>query len=568
MPKTTGKPTTRKPTTGKPWPCVLSRLITVVLFCAAGCGGGSGGGGHTPTGGQASLPAAPTNLTATPISNSEIDLEWNDNSNNETGFTIERSDDGVLFSEVGTVPANRGDYRDSGLAEESEYFYRVAAYNSAVVSDYSNLAQAKTSVIPWARSYGGPGTDSACSIIATEDDGYVIAGETDSFGAGGFDCWIIKIDRRGVIEWEKVYGGQGDDRAKAITQVVDGGYVVVGSTDSFGSGEDDVFLMKLAPDGTVEWEETMGGADMDSVNSVRPTVDGGSVVAGTTRSFGNNCDCWFIKLDPAGAVEEQILFGGAGSDSGRSVFQAQDGGYVLAGDSDSFGVDGDCWILKLAPSGTIDWQLAYGGIGWEQACSARLAANGDIVVTGKQTSFNPYGAWVLRLNPGGAILEQNCYGDPSGSVPPPAITPSSILSSGVGGYLMVGWVYYAHKFQDSLVFELERYGPIVWQKVYDGGAADSALCASRAVDGGLIMTGSISRAASMNDVWTVKTNSDGTIDFNASGGAESRDTFLTAASTAAVPRVTSAKGVSTTVSPVATSFKVTDTKCDVGQQAP
>ena len=169
----------------------------------------------------------------------------------------------------------------------------------------------------WQKTYGWngyEGADGVQSIQETFDeegkpDGYIMAGYTVSSGAGGHDIWVLKVNSDGTVAWQKTYGGSGDDVATSIQPTSDGGYIVAGYTESFGTGSQDFWLLKLHPDdheggsGIVEWERTYGGNDSDELHSIQQTSDGGYTVAGYTYSFGaGDADLWVLKLDENGEI--------------------------------------------------------------------------------------------------------------------------------------------------------------------------------------------------------------------------------------------------------------------------
>jgi len=130
--------------------------------------------------------------------------------------------------------------------------------------------------VEWQRAYGGSEREEAHSIQQTDDGGYIVAGETGSFGAGGNDTWILKLSTAGDVEWQKTYGGSGYSSADSIQQTSDGGYIVVDETGSFGL---DTWILKLSSAGDVEWQKTYGGSGNDSADSIQQTSDGGYIVA-------------------------------------------------------------------------------------------------------------------------------------------------------------------------------------------------------------------------------------------------------------------------------------------------
>jgi len=164
----------------------------------------------------------------------------------------------------------------------------------------------------WAASYGGSYPDYVSSIQQTSDGGYIVAGHTLSFGVGDRDFWVLKLDEEGNVEWQKAYGGSDYDWATSIQQTDDGGYIVAGYTFSFGAGGYDFWVLKLNENGNVEWQKTYGGSDDEEAYSINQTDDGGYIVAGgSTYSFEpGGYDVWVLKLDEEGNVEWQKTYGG------------------------------------------------------------------------------------------------------------------------------------------------------------------------------------------------------------------------------------------------------------------
>jgi hypothetical protein len=149
----------------------------------------------------------------------------------------------------------------------------------------------------WSKTFGGRGDDGGYSVQQTSDGGYIIVGYTTSYGAGGYDVYLIKVDANGNMQWSKTFGGRGDDGGLSVQQTRDGGYIIVGSTESFGSGGYDVYLIKVDANGNMQWSKTFGGRGDDWGRSVQQTRDGGYIIVGWTRSFGSGeSDVYLIKL--------------------------------------------------------------------------------------------------------------------------------------------------------------------------------------------------------------------------------------------------------------------------------
>jgi uncharacterized delta-60 repeat protein len=260
----------------------------------------------------------------------------------------------------------------------------------------------------WQKSYGGSGYDGARSVQQTSDGGYVVAGFTSSFGVSSDDIWILKLNSTGGVDWQKTYGGSDSDEAYCVQQTSDGGIIVAGHTYSYGVGNNDIWVLKLNSTGGVDWQKIYGGLTYDFAYSVQQTKDGGYVVAGWTDSFGaGNEDVWVLKLNGTGSVTWQKTYGGAGYDDAYSVQQTSDGGYVVAGSTTSFGAGRqDVWVLKLNSTGSVTWQKTFGGTQIDYAWTVQQTKDGGYVVAGRTDSFGAGSGdvWVLKLDSTGSLI--------------------------------------------------------------------------------------------------------------------------------------------------------------------
>jgi len=363
----------------------------------------------------------------------------------------------------------------------------------------------------WAATYGGSYSDSVASIQQTGDGGYIVAGRTDSFGAGHIDVWVLKLRPDGTVEWQKTYGGGDWDVADSIQQTADGGYVVIGKTKSFGAGRVDFLVLKLRQDGTVEWQKTYGGAGEDWASSIQQSNDGGYIVVGNTcASFGDSLGMWVLKLQPDGAVAWQKSYGGSDAESGHSIWQTADGGYIVVGDTYSFGAGGlDIWVLKLRSDGTVEWQKTYGGESNDVAHSIRQTNDEGYIVAGETKSFGvgDVDLWVLKLRAEGMVEWQKTCGGKSKDV------ARSIRQTSDGGYIVVGETEsFGAGDVDLWVLKLRADGTVEWQKTYGGGSFDFGYSIQQTGDGGYIAAGYTgSFYAEIPDIWVLKLGSDGSI---------------------------------------------------------
>ncbi|MFH2050540.1 MAG: LamG-like jellyroll fold domain-containing protein, partial [bacterium] len=202
----------------------------------------------------------------------------------------------------------------------------------------------------WTKTYGGGAREGFSCVKETSDGGYIFTGQSISFGPGGQDVWLMKTDSQGDVEWERFYGGGSDESAYWVEQLSDGGYILTAFNRSKGvAGSEDFWLVKTDGSGNIEWDKTFGGAGMDHPQCVCPTNDGGYILTGYTDSFGSGGqDIWVVKTDSEGNEIWNKLLGGSSNERGYAIQQTANGEYFIAGLTESFGNgSGDVWLIKL-----------------------------------------------------------------------------------------------------------------------------------------------------------------------------------------------------------------------------
>jgi hypothetical protein len=275
--------------------------------------------------------------------------------------------------------------------------------------------------ILWSKNYGSSGLDRPNHVNNTADGGFIFCGYTFPWNGAdndviGFhsgtagDGWIVKVDSLGVVQWSKCLGGTLGDQILSVQQITDG-YILTGSTSSNdfdvsgnhgGTNPNDVWVVKLNNFGAIQWQKCLGGTGNDGAGSVKQTLDGGFVILGGTYSndgdvLGNHGsgDAWVVKLSPSGVIQWQKCLGGSDNDIGNSIEITSDGGYIIAGstgsnDGDVIGNHGgnDSWALKLNSLGVIEWQKCFGGSNFEEFRSVQNLIDGGYIFSGYTSSNN------------------------------------------------------------------------------------------------------------------------------------------------------------------------------------
>jgi arginine repressor len=377
------------------------------------------------------------------------------------------------------------------------FWSEVFAESFGCPKPYSSLSP--MSATYFAKTYGGTDDDWASSVQQTSDGGYIVAGETRSFGAGGRDLFLIKTDANGNIIWAKTYGGIATGWAPSVQQTSDGGYIVA----DYASG--DIFLIKIDANGNIQWAKTYGGIGNDGASSVQQTSDGGYIVAGETWSFGaGSADLFLIKTDANGNIIWAKTYGGTHYDVASSVQQTSDGGYIVAGRTWSFGADSsDVFLIKTDANGNLQWAKTYGGTSRDEASSVQQTSDGGYIVAGGTRSFGAgnYDAFLIKTDANGNISWAKTYGGTDYDV------ARSVQQTSDGGYIVAGYAG-----GDIFLIKIDANGNIQWAKTYGGTTGDYASSVQQTSDGGYIVAGETnSFGAGRYDIFLIKTDANGNI---------------------------------------------------------
>jgi len=372
---------------------------------------------------------------------------------------------------------------------------------------------------PFGKTFGGSGYDSGCSVQQTSDGGYILFGYTYSSITGTSDMYLVKTDSTKTIVWEKNFGGTENDSGFSVQQTTDGGYILLGETYSPDTDSNDMYLVKTDSTGTTEWEKTFGGTDTEWGNSVCQTTDGGYILFGTTEYDYNNdgsADMYLVKTDSSGTKVWEKTFGGTGYDSGFSVEQTTDGGYIMLGYTYSYGTGGtDMYLVKTDANGNETWSKTFGGYGYDEGFSVAQTADGGYILLGEIDSYDAAGGGDMYLvktdADGNETWSKNFGGDNYE-------WGFSVQQTTDGGYILLGTVAYydsvtgSSDSYDMYIVKADADGNETWSKTFGGSENECGVSVQQTTDGGYILLGdTFSYGEGSSDMYLVKTDADGNI---------------------------------------------------------
>ncbi len=310
----------------------------------------------------------------------------------------------VVYSSI-FLESSIGISYDAGLPSDEVDNFQLISSNTVLENlDDWNIQNINIKII-FNTTFGGANLDWGWSIQQTDDNGFIIGGETTSYGAGNFDAYLIKTDCYGNEIWNKTFGGSSKDGCRDIKQTQDGGYILTGYADSYGYPGHDYWIIKTDEFGQEQWSQIFGGPSSDASYAIIETSTGDFVFTGYSYSYthGEN-DVWVVKTDNLGNLIWAYNYGGTGSEYGMSIVEADDGGYVIAGSTTSFGSGGtDVYLLKINSDGNLEWERTFGGSSDDWAGSIDMVSDGGFIIVGDTKSFGngDYNVWMIKTNSNG-----------------------------------------------------------------------------------------------------------------------------------------------------------------------
>lgn len=388
--------------------------------------------------------------------------------------------------------------------------------------------------VVWIRSFGGSGDDTPRSVVETLDGGFAVLGYSNSTdgdlqgkSTGVNDYWLLKTDRNGDAIWSRTYGGSMDDRGQAVIQTSDGGFAVTGyamSSDGDASNNEgfhDNWVLRLDGLGNLLWEQSFGFSGHDHSYDLVETPEGGLFFTGflditSARADGYTekhasltrhgvGEFWGTKLDSGGDIEWRSYFGGTNNDRAHAVARAHDGGYVMAGfsESDDFDISDprgsyDFWVVKVSETGELAWQHSYGGTEIDIANDVARTHDGGYVITGSvisadgdvSASHGGSDAWVIKTDAQGQLLWERTYGGSAFEV------AEAICPTRDGGYVVVGNSRSTDQDvstnageNDLWIFKVDSGGQLLWEQALGGTDLDLGFDILESSDGAIIVVG-------------------------------------------------------------------------------
>ena len=285
-------------------------------------------------------------------------------------------------------------------------------------------------------TYGGPLDDIGWDILEVEAGGFLISGQTDSFGAGDFDAWLLRVDASGNHLWNHTYGGTYDEWGWSVIEVSTGGFAISGRTASLGAGSDDVWLIRTDADGNHLWNQTYGGFDSDIGRELIEVSGGGFAIIGATQSYGaGSSDVWLIRTDANGNELWSRTFGGSMTDTALGLIEVSTGGFAITGRTQSFGAGAtDLWLIRTNTNGDHVWNQTFGGLSLDEGSSLVEVSTGGFAITGftGSTGAGVEDLWLIFTDTTGNHLVNYTFGGTAYD------TGTAIIDVSTGGFLIAG----------------------------------------------------------------------------------------------------------------------------------
>jgi len=382
------------------------------------------------------------------------------------------------------------------------------AFNLVVIKGDTNInkidewnveSSKKNEIEEWNKTFGGSSYDLGYSIQVTIDNGYIITGSTMSFGSGLTDGWLIKTDSNGNEQWNKTFGGADYDEVEEVQQTTDAGYIIVGNTNSYGIGTKNIWLIKTDSNGNEQWNKTFGGADYDYGKSVQQTSDGGYIITGyTTMNTYPFTNLWLIKTDSDGNELWNETFGNPISfDRGYSLDITSDNGFIITGRTGSYGTSHHTvWLIKTDSSGNEQWNKTYSGY---RGFSVQQTTDNGFIITGENI-YDMNDVILIKTDSVGNEEWNKTFGDINQED-----CGNEVIQTSDGGYILIGYMSSLEIARNIWVIKTDSNGNEQWNETFGNEYIDVGYSIKQTVEGGYIIVGSTcDNSVQIEDIWLIK----------------------------------------------------------------
>lgn len=368
----------------------------------------------------------------------------------------------------------------------------------------------------WTKAFGGTQGDCGYAVQKTSEGGFIIAGGTGSYGAGGYDAYLLKTNQSGDTTWTKTFGGSNTDIAYSLQETADKGFIMAGGTFSYGAGDEDVYIVRTNSSGDTAWTRTIGGTNTDYGYSARETSDGGFIIAGTTESYGAGCsDVYLIKLDQNGDTVWTKTIGGIDFDYGYSVRETYDKGFIIAGGLNFQGIGGDAYLVKTDSAGDTLWTKIFGGINSDLFYSVQETSDSGFIMAGGTFSYGAGSSdiYIVKTDSSGDTMWTRAFGGIKSDM------GYSVQGTADNGFVVVGYTSsYGAGGDDIYLLKTDQSGQLLWTMTFGGTADERGYSVGESQETRLIITGeTASYGAGGYDIYLVRTGKIGIEESEESG---------------------------------------------------
>ncbi len=445
-------------------------------------------------------PPTPSVIDSINYENDSFHIYWTQNNDDDfqsyklyESFSEDMSGHTEIFN---TNNINEISYIVTGINEEGFRYYQLVVEDVWGLQSESNIEFYRPLFV---MMFGGNDNDEGKSVQQTTDGGYIITGVTGCYD--NCDVWLIKTDSQGNEQWNQTFGGSESDKGESVQQTTDGGYIITGSTSSFGNGNSDVWLIKTDSQGNEVWNQTFGGS---GGYSVQQTTDGGYIITGKTVSNYMGLDIWLIKTDSQGNEVWNQTFGGDYGDSGNSVQQTEDGGYIITGYIHFNGHH--VFLIKTDSNGNEEWTHTFVRT-YDIGNSVQQTTDGGYIITGSTHSFggNDNDIWLIKTDSQGQEEWDKTFGGSDYDI------GYSVQQTTDGGYIITGLTgSFGNGNRDVWLIKTDSNGNEEWNQTFGGSERDMGYSVQQTEDNGYIITGYTNSFGNGSyDVLLIKTDSQG-----------------------------------------------------------